>query len=68
MRNVRCDGNGDPRRRTVAPAPCGWTGARAPAELAFTDQVRREMETKPCPHCGGQVRVFRHPLTGVRLP
>ena len=76
MRNVICDGNGSPRRSIKAPASCGWTGERKGTNRdlgplpfdVFSEELRREMEAKPCPRCGGRVRVFRHPLTGKRLP
>lgn len=61
MRNVRCAGNGDPRRKVQAPAPCGWKGERFPNRLGthrsvFYDQVKAI--AKPCPRCGGRVELI----------
>jgi hypothetical protein len=62
--NIRCVGGGSPRRKVVAPAPCGWRGERFPivsAAIPIEDEeaaIERAMLRKPCPHCGGRVGVI----------
>jgi hypothetical protein len=61
--NVRCAGGGSPRRKAVAPAPCGWKGERygryqpAHPELVGPGQWVIDPD-KPCPHCGGRVKLI----------
>jgi hypothetical protein len=60
--NVRCAGGGSPRRKTVAPAPCGWKGHRKLYWLQVSDDLGVQKQApdtgKPCPSCGGRVELI----------